>query len=421
METGTTDEIDYQKYDFKDFDHMDCLCKDAGELLKGIYAYGFERPSAIQSKAICAMHDGRDIVAQSQSGTGKTGAFTIGILTRIDVKVLHPQAIIVANTRDLAMQIHFVLTSLARFMNIKVALCIGGTIAKDSKTNLNDATTSHIWVGTPGRIVDLIERDKYNKNKTKLLENLKMLVLDEADVLLKDDFLEQIKKIVRGTPTTTQMCIFSATFRDDALEVTKHFMRNPVHILVEREKVSLDLIKNFKVDVGEERYKYDTLSDLYQSINICQAVIFVNTIEKADTLKHSLESDGHSVGMIHSKLTDIDRETTLADFRNMITRVIIATDIISRGIDVQQVGLVINYDIPDKSEQYIHRVGRSGRYNKIGVAINFVTQSRYDKEKIKRIEDDYKISIIDLPDLNDVNYYLTGSKGYTFIDPAKKE
>jgi translation initiation factor 4A len=396
--------INYQEIDYKQFDQIEALCNGNSDLLKGIFTYGFERPSPIQAKAIQPMADGRDLIAQSQSGTGKTGAFSIGMLLRINPLLKYPQGLIIANTRELASQIHYVLTNIANFMNIKVALCIGGI---DVKSNLNTALNSHILIGTPGRIVDLISRQSY---KHKLFEKLEIVVLDEADVLLKDDFLDKIKKILLATPKETQICIFSATFSEDALDLTKRFLVNPVHILVEKEKVSLNLIKHYKINVEEERNKYDVLTELYQNINICQAVIFVNSIDKADMVSDKMIHDGHSVGVIHSKLPDIERSKILTEFRNMHTRVLIATDIISRGIDVQQVGLVINYDIPSEPDKYIHRVGRSGRYNKTGVAINFVTKSRFDRDNISHIEDKYTIEINDLPSLETVSNYLVGGR-----------
>ena len=416
---------DYQKADFKHFDQMEGLCKDSGELLKGVHGYGFETPSPIQAKAIPAIADGRDLIAQSQSGTGKTGAFTIGMLTKINYLNAYPQGVIIANTRELASQIHYVLSQISKYAKINVSLCVGG---KDVRINYQEAAKSHILVGTPGRIVDLIERDKTGfdsrnarqsntqNNRVRLLDRLTIFILDEADVLLKDDFLEQIKKVIKCIPQKTQICIFSATYPDKTHEITDKFMNNPVHILVEREKVSLELIKHYKVDVQEERYKYDVLTEMYHKFNICQAVIFVNSIDRADTLAEKLSQDGHAVGVIHSKLTDIERSSILMGFRNMQTRVLVATDIISRGIDVQQVGLVINYDIPQEPDQYIHRVGRSGRFNKTGVAINFTTRSRYDKEKIRRIEESYTMEINDMPDLDYVNYYLTGSDGYSYSE-----
>jgi len=408
----------YQEVTYDQFDQMDALCTDGGELLKGIFTYGFEIPSQIQMKAITAMADGVDLIAQSQSGTGKTGAFTIGLLTKINPKEGRPQGIIIANTRELAMQIHYVITNISKFMNINISLCIGGTSGKDTKTNLEEASKSHILVGTPGRLVDLIERSNTSKSHKKLFDDIKILVLDEADALLVSDFLIQTQKILGHIPRETQVCIFSATYPNEILEITSHFMKaDKVHILVKKENINLDLIKSYMIDVVEEKNKYEVLTDMYKNINICQAVIFINSIERSNLLACRLTNDGHSVGIIHSKMSDIERSGTLTEFRNMNIRVLIGTDIISRGIDIEQVGLVINYDIPSDEKQYIHRVGRSGRFHKTGVAINFVTKN--DAEKIRNIETTYNIKISPLPTLDIVNHYLTGANGYSYITPTQ--
>lgn len=412
----------YLTYDCSNFDAMKEITSTSMDLLKGIYAYGFDIPSVIQAKSIPPMAHKRDLIAQSQSGTGKTGAFAIGMLTRINPSEHYLQGIIVAHTKELARQIHHVISEISKFMNIKIHLCIGGI---DIKTNYNDALSAHIWIGTPGRIIHLIDKDvertKHRRGKQCIfvLDRLNMLVLDEVDKLLEQPFLDQIKVLLKYIPQKTQICIFSATYKEAALETTSHFMRNPVKILLEPEKVNLELIKHFKVNVMEERYKYDTLAEMYHHINICQTVIFTNSINKADYLADRLSADGHSVGTIHSKLSDIERCNVLTEFRNMNTRVLVATDLISRCIDVQQVGLVINYDVPSDAENYIHRIGRSGRYGKTGVAINLTTKSRFDRDTLKYIEDIYKLKIDDLPSLEHVNYYLTGANGYNLNDVNK--
>jgi translation initiation factor 4A len=413
----------YQNIDFQNFDQLDFLTNNGNELLKGIFTYGFERPSPIQCKAVTAIYDGKDLIAQSQSGTGKTAAFTIGMLTKIDPNIKYPQGIIIANTRDLAKQNYYVMTEISKFMNIKICLCVGGTSESKPEENFKEAENSQIWIGTPGRILDLFNRDEKNKQKNnrykKITNKLKIFIMDEADLLLREKkseknegFLDNIKNIITFLPKSTQMCIFSATYTEKTLKLTEHFMNNSVKILVKQEQVSLDLIKNYWVNVIEERHKYATLEDLYKNINICQAVIFVNSIEKAEELKIKLNKDGHLVNAIHSKIEDTQRTVILKDFRNMKTRVLIATDLLARGIDVQQVGLVINYDIPAIPDEYIHRVGRSGRFGKSGVAINFVTKSRYDVDRMINIEKQYSIKIDELVDLAVINYYLTGINGY---------
>lgn len=413
-------EINYQELDFDNFDDFLCEYQD-GELIKGVYAFGFERPSIIQAKTILPICDGKDIIAQAQSGSGKTGAFGIGVLARIDLKDMHPQAIIIANTRELASQISYVVGKIGGRMGAKICLCIGGTTSgKDVSENLSDAHESHILIGTPGRLVDLIERDERRRNKVKLLDKLKLLVLDEADILLGEDFAPKIHHIVSRIPRDSQICLFSATYPPEVLELTKEFMNNPVKILVEREKISVDTIKNYYVNIEYEEHKYAVLVELYQKVSVCQAVIFVNSVNRAVELTNTLKKDGHAVGVIHSKLTDIERNEILKNFRLTQTRILVATDLISRGIDVQQVGLVINYDVPSDCEQYIHRVGRSGRFGKLGVAISFVTKHRLDISRMFNIQKKYNIDFCELPALEDVNHYLTGLKGYNYVDTSGK-
>ena len=426
--------INYQDVDSDNFDDFLCIYH-GGDLLKGVYGYGFERPSPIQAKSIPPICDGRDLIAQAQSGSGKTGAFVIGSLTKIDVTDRRPQAMMVSPTRELATQHESVVKEIGKYIstdvivgndekkvNLKISLCIGGKdltegpIRKDANYNLREASDSHVLIGTPGRLVDII--GKSEKKGRHLLDGLKILVLDEADKLLEDGFREQLKDIMMLIPKNCQVCLFSATYPQEVLDLTTYFLKDPIKILIEKEKISVDVIKNFYIDVGYEDNKYTKLTDLYQKVTVCQAVIFVNTVRKANDLSDNLRRDGHSVGTIHSKMTDSQRSEILANFRRSQTRILVATDIISRGIDVQQVGLVINYDVPNDPEQYIHRVGRSGRYGKLGVAITFVTTYRSDIEKMQNIERTYRIRFNELPSTTVVNNYLTGLHGFNPIDSS---
>jgi superfamily II DNA/RNA helicase len=445
---------DYQSLDYEHFDEFLCDYHET-KLMKGVYAYGFERPSQIQAKAIQPICDKRDLIAQAKSGSGKTGAFTIGVLTRVDPSCHYPQAIILGNTRELAVQIFNVIKNIGNELGIYISLCIGGIAGKDVMTNLKEASRSQILVGTPGRIVDLINRDdnrhsrddnkhsrddnkhsrddnKHSRDDNKhsrddhnvrkknnvagLFDRLRVFVLDEADKLLSDDFLQQIQNIITKIPRETQVCLFSATYTPEILALTEKFMSNPVKILVEPENVSVELIRNYYVNAEYEDNKYDILAELYQKVSVCQAVIFVNTVRKAIEVAGRLQSDGHSVGLIHSKMDDVERIEVLKKFRLTQTRILVATDIISRGIDVQQVGLVINYDVPYEPESYIHRVGRSGRYGKVGIAITLITGHRADIGRMSNIEKDYDIKFMVLPVLETVNNFLTGHNGYTYTD-----
>jgi superfamily II DNA/RNA helicase len=430
-----TEQTDYQNIDYEEFDEP--LYKyHNGALLKGIYEYGFEKPSIIQAKCIKPIADGRDLIAQAQSGSGKTGAFVIGALMKVDPLINSPQAVILANTRELASQIRDVTHELGKFIStckvastnssgektgLKVTLCVGGIQQQQNKTenNLKDAFSSHILVCTPGRLNGLL------KVSTDLLNKLKILILDEADQLLSPDFLEQIQTVMKSIPKNTQICLFSATTQTQNIQNTKrHFMSNPVELYIDKEKIKVDQIKNYVIDAEKENNKYPILVDLYKNINICQAVIFVNTIDKACELGTRLRRDGHSVGLIHRKLTDIERMETLKKFRKTQTRILVATDVVARGIDVQQVGLVINYDVPfgeGFQEQYIHRVGRSGRYGKLGVAINILTNDKSEWYRVKDISKRYNIKFSDMPSLEEVNYYLSGVNGYSYKEIENDE
>jgi translation initiation factor 4A len=400
---GNVDVVNTEPQNYDSFDAMDFL---NFELLKGIFDYGFKSPSRIQNIAIKEIYDGFDIIAQSQSGTGKTGAFTIGSLSILNPQEKHPQILVLATTRDLATQIWTVFTNISKHMGINVQLCIGGTRVKTNtnKDPYKNIRSAQVLIGTPGRIHEYITLKAFDPQK------LKLFVLDEADALLKDDFIEQIKNIIVELDANTQIAIFSATYPRAVLEVANAFMSEPKQILLKRENLSLDLIKQYKIYVKFDDYKYATLVDLYKNLLIGQCIIFVNSVKCADDLTKKLEDDGYAVGKIHGALDGVQRNDMLKNFRIGLIRVLIATDILSRGIDVEQIGIVINYDIPRDRAQYIHRIGRSGRFGKIGVAINFVTDR--DSRTIRDLEYFYKTRITDMPDFQVVLSQLSGLKGY---------
>lgn len=393
--------------EIKNFDSFDDMEFLSDELLMGIFDYGFKNPSKIQNLTIKNIFDGYDIIAQSQSGTGKTGAFTIGALSVVDPKVNHPQIIIMATTRELATQIHFVISNLSKHMNIRVELAIGGTkiITEASRDPYKHIRQSHIIIGTPGRIYDYIERKAFNPKK------IKMFIMDEADALLKNDFVEQIKTIFNQLDSACQVIIFSATYTEEILEIANSITSDPKKkILMKYEELSLDLIKQYKVEVKYDNFKYLTLADLYTKLQIGQCIIFVNSINNANQVEKRLLKDGFGVSKIHSELDTEKRTSVLKDFRLGVTRVLIATDVLSRGIDIEQIGIVINYDLPRDYAQYIHRIGRSGRFGKIGVAINFISDS--DLENLAALEKHYKIKIDDMPQPETINNFLSGVGGH---------
>lgn len=359
------------------------------DLLRGIYSYGFEAPSAIQSRAITQIISGRDVIAQAQSGTGKTATFTIGMLQAIDVKSKDLQSLVLSPTRELATQISQVVSNLGDYMSISAHACTGGkTLQADIKKL---SKSCQVVSGTPGRVLDMIKRRLLNTR------NAKMLVLDEADELLSETlgFKQQIYDIFTKLPTSVQVVVVSATMNKDILEITKKFMSDPVKILVKRDEISLEGIKQYQVNVDKEEWKFDTLCDLYDSLTITQCVIFCNTKKKVDWLSHKLAQANFAVSAMHGDMKQEERDKVMNDFRNGTSRVLISTDVWARGIDVQQVSLVINYDLPEILESYIHRIGRSGRFGRKGVAINFITKE--DVQKLKEIEKCYSIRIKPMP------------------------
>jgi len=357
------------------------------DLLRGIYAYGFEKPSAIQQRAIMPLVKGHDIIAQAQSGTGKTATFTIGILQRLDFTIPECQALILAPTRELAQQIQKVVVALGDYLNAKCHACIGGTRVSDDISKLRNGV--HIVVGTPGRVYDMLCRQVLRPDRIKLF------ILDEADEMLSRGFKDQIYDIFQALPPRVQVGLFSATMPSEALEITERFMREPVRILVKRDELTLEGIKQFYISVEREEWKLDTLCDLYDTLNITQAVIFCNTRRKVDYLTDKMRAREFTVSSTHGDIGQKERDVILNEFRTGSSRVLITTDLLARGIDVQQVSLVINYDLPRNLENYIHRIGRSGRFGRKGVAINFVTQE--DIRALRDLEQFYNTQIEEMP------------------------
>ncbi|KAG8729737.1 translation initiation factor eIF4A [Ceratobasidium sp. 423] len=365
------------------FDNMG-LCD---ELLRGVYAYGFERPSAIQQRAIVPVISGRDVIAQAQSGTGKTATFSISILQKLDLNVRGTQALILAPTRELAQQIQKVVVALGDYMKITSMACVGGTNVREDMKKLEEGC--QVVVGTPGRVFDMLNRGALKSDA------IKIFCLDEADEMLSRGFTEQIYDIFKLLPNDTQVVLLSATMPADVLEVTKKFMRDPIRILVKRDELTLEGIKQFYIAVEKEEWKLDTLCDLYETVTITQAVIFCNTRRKVDWLTQKLTEREFTVSAMHGDMEQAAREGIMKDFRGGTSRVLITTDLLARGIDVQQVSLVINYDLPANRENYIHRIGRGGRFGRKGVAINFVTTE--DVRMLRDIEQFYNTQIDEMP------------------------
>jgi len=308
-------------------------------------------------------------------------------LQRLEANEPQCQVLVLAPTRELAQQIHKVMKSLGTYLEVTTRACVGGTAVREDITSL--ANGVQIVVGTPGRVNDMISRGALR------LKALKLFCLDEADEMLSRGFKEQIYDCFQYLPSEVQVALFSATMPNEILQLTERFMRNPVRILVKKEELTLDGIKQFYIAVQQEQYKLPTLLDLYENVQIQQAIIFVNSRRKAIWLQDQMKQNDFGVGTIHGDLAQRDRELIMKEFRSGSTRVLIATDLLARGIDVQNISLVVNYDLTRDKENYIHRIGRSGRYGRKGVAINFV--SDVEEEMLYELEKFYQTKIQELP------------------------
>jgi len=356
------------------------------DILRGIYSYGYEKPSPIQRVAIKPIIDGHDIVIQSHSGTGKTATFIIGLLHRINVDLNETQCIIVLNTRELADQTYKVFQNLAKYTTIKCNLCIGGDM---QYKYVSDNIKEHVIIGTPGRISDLI-----NKSIIKS-DSIKMIVVDEADDVLSVSFRKQVKKIFQNIPREAQVVLISATIPPEMAELFGNLLKPEyLSILVKDDELTLDGIEQYYINL-DEQYKLDALIDLYKYVSIGQAIVYCNKKYKADELKYALIEKNFAVSVLHGDMIQKEREEIMSEFRVGQTRILITTDILSRGIDIQQVSLVINYDMPKYPQTYIHRIGRSGRFGRKGTAINFVTKK--ERNILNFIQKMYNTEILPLP------------------------
>ena len=359
------------------------------DLLRSIYGHGFEKPSPIQSKGIAPIKEGRDIIAQAQSGTGKTGCFTVGALSRVNVQENSTQVLIMAPTHELAQQIASVIHGLSNMITgIRIKTVIGGSSIDEDANEIRE-NPPHIIVGCPGRVFDMIRRRHINANKFKLV------ILDEADEMLSSGFKDQVYNIFQHLNKNVQIALFSATLPNNIYQITNKFMRNPVKISVKAESLTLEGIKQYYVAVEDDRQKYLTLKDLYQHITLAQCIIYSNSVKRVMDLYEAMKEDGFPVCCIHSNMDKFERERSFKEFRNGTARVLISSNVTSRGIDIQQVSVVINFDLPRDVHSYLHRIGRSGRWGRKGTGITFIT--RRDIIKMKEIETYYNTQIEELP------------------------
>jgi translation initiation factor 4A len=360
------------------------------KLLRGIFGYGFEKPSPIQQKAIKPVIDGRDVIAQAQSGTGKTATFAIGALQRINISETETQVLILSPTRELSTQTAKVITSFGNFMEgLKIQTLFGGS-ALDESSSFSGKHLPHIICGCPGRVHDMMRRDRIS------CKTIKLVILDEADEMLSAGFKEQVYNIFQYLNDDVQVCLFSATIPEGMNAIVNKIMRNPVRIDVKREQLTLEGIKQFYIAVDDDRQKYVTLKNLYSVITMSQSIIYCNSVRRVQDLYEAMCEDDFSVCRIHSNMDKSDRDKAFEEFRSGKSRVLISSNVTARGIDIQQVSIVINFDLPKCVHTYLHRIGRSGRWGRKGVGINFIT--RRDVGQLKKIEEHYCTQISEMPD-----------------------
>jgi translation initiation factor 4A len=370
--------------EYESFDTMEL----SEELLRGIYANGFNTPSAIQKKGIMPIKSGRDLLAQAQSGTGKTGTFSIGSLCRVDPKLKAVQVLVLAPTRELAQQIKNVASAISQYMGVTVHAASGGSPLREDSRAIDRGC--QFLVGTPGRIFDLMERNILKR------DNIRVLVLDEADQMLEDRFKEQVMCILqKGFPKDTRIALFSATMDTPVREVADQLLSNPVKILISPDAVPLDGIKQYYVQVDAEEWKVEVLADLYKQLTISQALIYCNARKTAEKLAEKMTALGFPLCCIHGEMDAADRKKRMDEFRTGETRVMISTDLLARGIDVQQVSLVINYELPVEKENYIHRMGRAGRFGRKGVTINILLKA--EVSLMEELKEHYKFPVSEMP------------------------
>ena len=359
-------------------------------LLRGIYAYGFEIPSPIQKKAILPIFEKKDVIAQAQSGTGKTACFTIGALQLIDTTKKTHQAILLAPTRELAIQTKLVVDKIgSMFPLLQTQLLVGGTSVDEDIRQLHD-NPPQVVIGCPGRIHDMLKRRKLNSR------DLRFFVLDEADEMLSAGFKDQIYNIFQFMPSNIQVALFSATLPPELHQLTTKFLRDPVEILVKTEQLTLEGIKQYYVALENDEQKYETLKDIYGSLAISQSIIYCNSNKRVNDLYQAMQVDNFPACQIHSNMDKAERNQSYEDFKSGKHRVLISSNVTARGIDIQQVSTVINFDLPSCLYTYLHRIGRSGRWGRKGVGINFVTPR--DTRTLKDIEQHYSTKISELSD-----------------------
>ena len=383
--SAPNEEIYDSSYEINTWDELDLNPK----LLRGIFAYGFEKPSPIQQKAIKPIILGKDVVAQAQSGTGKTATFTIGALANVDVTNNNTQVLVLSPTKELTIQTAKVFENLGGMMEgLRIQRLYGGSVVEEG-SSFSNKNVPHVICGCPGRVHDMMRRDRISSKK------IRTVILDEADEMLSAGFKDQVYNIFQYFSNDIQVILVSATLPESINSIVDKIMRDPVKICVKREMLTLEGIKQFYIAVDDDRQKYATLKDLFSYLSVSQCIIYSNSIKRVQDLYEAMKEDEFPVCRIHSNMDKSERETAFNEFRGGKSRVLISSNVTARGIDIQQVSIVINFDLPKCVNTYLHRIGRSGRWGRKGVGINFIT--RRDVGKMKEIENHYSTQINEMP------------------------
>jgi len=364
------------------------------ELLMGIFEKGYEKPSPIQEATIPIALFGRDILARAKNGTGKTASFVIPALHKTDPKKNHIQVLILTPTRELALQTSSVCKELGKYLNVQVMCTTGGTSLQDDIMRLLKPV--HILVATPGRVLDLANK------KVAKLDKCSILVMDEADKLLSPEFQPLVEQIITHLPKDRQILLFSATFPVTVKDFKDRYLNKPYEINL-MEELTLKGVTQYYAFL-EERQKVHCLHTLFSKLQINQSIIFCNSVNRVELLAKKITELGYSCFYIHAKMPQALRNRVFHDFRNGACRNLVSSDLFTRGIDIQAVNVVINFDFPKNSETYLHRIGRSGRYGHLGIAINFVTYE--DRFNLYKIEQELGTEIKPIPPVIDKSLYV---------------
>lgn len=383
----TSDVTDTKGNEFEDF----CLKRD---LLMGIFEKGWEKPSPIQEASIPVALSGRDILARAKNGTGKTGAYSIPLLEQIDPTHSHIQALVIVPTRELALQTSHICNELAKHLGVKVMVTTGGTNLKDDIMRIYEVV--HAVIATPGRILDLMEK------KVAVMDKCRMLVLDEADKLLSQDFKGMLDRVISYLPTERQILLYSATFPLTVEQFMKKHLRSPYEINL-MDELTLKGVTQYYAFV-QERQKVHCLNTLFSKLQINQSIIFCNSTQRVELLAKKITDLGYSCYYIHAKMAQAHRNRVFHDFRAGLCRNLVCSDLFTRGIDIQAVNVVINFDFPKMAETYLHRIGRSGRFGHLGIAINLITYD--DRFALHRIEQELGTEIKPIPKVIDPALYV---------------